>query len=118
MLAGVGWFEHTCTVASVQATNHTHPAISTHGDHVRVRLKVVPGASSSEVIGPLGDRIKVRVVAPATGGEANMAVVALLRAATGASGCELISGHGSAAKVASLSGVKERVVVDLLTRDR
>lgn len=45
---------------------------------VRLKVKAVPGASRDEVAGWLGDALKVRVTAPAEGGEANAAVEALL----------------------------------------
>ena len=63
-----------------------------------VRLKVVPGASRSEIVGPLGDRLKVRVAAPAESGKANRAALALLRAWLGASRVTLVAGRRSAEK--------------------
>ena len=46
-------------------------------------VKVVPGASREQVVGPLGDRLKVAVRKPPEKGEANKAVCALLAAALG-----------------------------------
>ena len=63
-----------------------------------IRLKVVPGASRSEVVGPLGDRLKVRVAAPAEGGKANRAVVELLRRWLGAKRVTIVAGQSSAEK--------------------
>jgi uncharacterized protein (TIGR00251 family) len=45
---------------------------------MRLSIKVIPGASRNEVCGWLGDRLKVRVNAPAEDGKANAAVVRLL----------------------------------------
>ena len=45
---------------------------------VRVRVKVVPGASRSAVAGWLGERLKVLVTAPPEGGRANRAVCEVL----------------------------------------
>jgi uncharacterized protein (TIGR00251 family) len=79
---------------------------------IEIRLKVVPGARRSEIVGPLGDRLKVRVAAPPEGGKANRAVEALLREALGAE-AEIVGGHTTAEKVASLSGPAERLLKKL-----
>jgi uncharacterized protein (TIGR00251 family) len=47
----------------------------------RLRLRVTPGASRSEVVGRHGDAWKLRVAARAESGKANEAVVDLLAAA-------------------------------------
>lgn len=52
--------------------------VTTVGDGVAVRVKVVPGASRTKVAGVLGDRLKVAVAAAAEGGRANRAVCDLL----------------------------------------
>jgi uncharacterized protein (TIGR00251 family) len=65
-----------------------------------IRLKVVPGASRSEVVGPLGNRLKVRVAAPAEGGKANRAVVRLILEWLGARRVTIVAGHASAEKIA------------------
>ncbi|HSD71700.1 MAG TPA: DUF167 domain-containing protein, partial [Thermoanaerobaculia bacterium] len=53
-------------------------------DGLELRIKVVPGTSRSEIVGALGDRLKVRVAAPPERGKANDALVALLREWLGA----------------------------------
>jgi uncharacterized protein (TIGR00251 family) len=63
-----------------------------------INLRVVPGASRSEVVGPLGARLKVRVAAPAEAGKANRAVVRLLREWIGARRVSIVAGHNSAEK--------------------
>ena len=42
---------------------------------MELEVKVVPGASRSEVTGWLGDSLKIRVAAPPERGKANAAVV-------------------------------------------
>jgi uncharacterized protein (TIGR00251 family) len=70
-------------------------------------LKVVPGSSRDEIVGWLGDSLKVKVKAPPEKGRANEAVVALLaeRLEIDASSIAVVSGHGSPAKVLDVEGM-------------
>jgi hypothetical protein len=70
-----------------------------------LRIKVVPGASRSEIVGPLGDRLKVRVAAPAEGGKANRAVIELLRKRLGVSNVEIVAGATAREKIVRVSGL-------------
>lgn len=70
-----------------------------------MRIKVVPGASRSEIVGPLGDRLKVRVAAPAEGGKANRAVIELLRKRLGVSNVEIVAGATAREKIVRVSGL-------------
>jgi hypothetical protein len=65
----------------------------------RISLKVVPGSSRDEVVGWLGDSLKVKVEAPPEKGRANEAVVALLadRLGVDASSIAVVSGQGDTA---------------------
>ena len=58
----------------------TLPTISIdgHPDGVVLSIFVVPGASSSEIVGPHGDRLRVRVSAAAEKGRANREAKKLL----------------------------------------
>jgi uncharacterized protein len=78
-----------------------------HPDGIRVRLKVVPGASRERVVGVLGDALKVAVAKPPEGGAANRAMVQLLAQALDIPPrqIEVISGHTSARKVVLISGI-------------
>jgi len=46
-------------------------------------VHVQPGARRSEVVGPHGDRLKVRIAAPALDGRANDALIAFVAGALG-----------------------------------
>lgn len=73
---------------------------------VQILIKVVPGSSRDEIAGVLGDRMKVRVSAPAESGRANRAVRELLARAFGVSGrgVEIVSGHGGPLKTVRILG--------------
>lgn len=79
---------------------------------VVIAIKVVPGARRDEVVGQLGERLKVRVSAPPEGGKANAAVCALVAGVLGVSGrdVEVVRGHTSAEKVVRVRGVGAREV--------
>ena len=78
----------------------------------RLSLKVVPGSSRDEVVGWLGDSLKVKVKAPPEKGRANEAVVVLLaeRLGVDASSIALVSGHGSPAKIVAVDGMDDEAI--------
>lgn len=57
--------------------------IEQHGEDVLVWVKAVAGASREEVCGAVGERLKVKVNAPAEGGKANKAICKVLAKALG-----------------------------------
>lgn len=73
----------------------------------RLKVKAVPGASRSEIVGRLGEALKIRVAAPPEGGKANREVLGLLAGRLGlpAADVTLVSGAASPAKVVGLRGV-------------
>ena len=75
----------------------------------RLKVKVVPGASRSEVVGLLGAAVKVRVAAPPEGGQANREVCALLADRLGLPLAQVtvVSGPASPNKVIGLVGIAE-----------
>jgi uncharacterized protein (TIGR00251 family) len=72
----------------------------------RLKVKAVPGASRSEIVGRLGEALKVRVAAPPEGGKANREVLALLagRLDLPAGSITLVLGQSSPAKVFEVKG--------------
>ena len=73
----------------------------------RLKLKVVPGASRTEIVGRLGEALKVRVAVPPEGGQANREVVALLAAKVGLplAAVSVVSGQTAASKVVAFQGL-------------
>jgi uncharacterized protein (TIGR00251 family) len=64
----------------------------------------VPGASRSEIVGVLGDRLKLRVSAPAEGGKANRAIVTLLKDVLGVENVEITRGVSRSEKTVRVYG--------------
>ena len=75
------------------------------GDGVELRIKVVPGASRSKIESLLGDRLKVRVAAPAEHGKANRAAIELLRDWLSVKDIVIVAGHASAQKTVRIAGL-------------
>ena len=86
----------------------------------RLSLKVVPSSSRDEVVGWLGDSLKVKVKAPPEKGRANEAVVALLadRLGIDPSSIAVVSGHGSPAKVVAIDGMDDEAIRPVFSREK
>lgn len=76
---------------------------------------MVPGASSTEIVGWLDDELKVRVSAVPEKGRANVAVIKLLAKALGISKSDinLMSGLTSRHKVFEINSLEEAKLVAL-----
>lgn len=85
-------------------------------DAVRLSIKAVPGASRSELAGVLGDRLKVRIAAPAQGGKANKAICELFAKVFAVSKREvsIVSGHTDPHKVVRIGGVSVETAQQVL----
>ena len=90
--------------------------IEAHPDGSTVTVWVVPGTSRTEIKGLHGDALRVRVAAPAEGGKANRALLALLGAETGAREVTLLSGAGSRRKTLLLRSISPQQAQILLGR--
>jgi hypothetical protein len=78
----------------------------------RLSLKVVPGSSRDEIVGWLGDSLKVKVKAPPEKGRANEAVVALLAERLGidTSSITVVSGQSSPAKIVAVDAMDDDAI--------
>lgn len=90
--------------------------IEQRGADVRIRLRVQPRASRSEVVGPYGDALKVRLAAPPVDGAANEELVRWLsrRLGVAAARVRILSGDTSRSKVVEISGADAPTVRQLL----
>lgn len=81
-----------------------------------ILVKAVPGASRSQIAGPLGDRLKIRISAPPEGGKANKAICALIAKELGISkaSVEIIRGQTSPEKSVRIAGVSDEAIATLL----
>jgi hypothetical protein len=75
-------------------------------DGVRLRLKVQPRASRTEVVGIHGEMVRIRLTAPPVDGAANEALLRFLaeKLSVPPSAVHLLSGHGSRSKVVLVIG--------------
>ncbi len=73
-------------------------------DTLFLRVRIQPKAARTEIVGPLGDELKIRVTAPPIDGEANECLIGFLakfcRVAN--SNVELLSGASSKNKLVSI----------------
>ena len=81
-----------------------------------LRVKVQPRAPRSEVVGRLGDEVKIRITAPPVDSAANEALVEFLADRLGCPrrSVELLHGHKSPHKVLRLRGLTAAAVADRL----
>lgn len=86
------------------------------GPKTRLRLRVVPGARSSELVGRHGDAWKLRVAFAPERGKANEAVLELLARALEVprAEVELVAGNASRDKVVAVRGVTASEAADRL----
>jgi uncharacterized protein (TIGR00251 family) len=71
----------------------------------RLNVKVVPGSSRDQIVGWLGDALKIKVTAPPEKGRANKAVVELLsmKLSVITDDIEVESGHSSPSKMIAIA---------------
>lgn len=75
-------------------------------------MKVVPGSSRDQIVGWLGDALKIKVMAPPEKGRANEAVVELLsmKLSVNTDDIEVVSGHSSPSKVIAITGMDDETI--------
>lgn len=78
----------------------------------RLNVKVVPGSSRDQIVGWLGDALKIKVSAPPEKGRANEAVIELLatKLGIGTDDIEIVSGHSSPSKIVAITGMTAEAI--------
>lgn len=78
---------------------------------VELTIRAQPRASRTEVAGPYGDALRIRLAAPPVDGAANDELVAFLANALGVrkGDVEITRGHGSRSKTVRVRGVDAAV---------
>lgn len=79
-------------------------------------VKVVPGSRREEIVGMLGDRLKVKVAAPPEDGRANEAVCRLIAATLVVAdrAVSVVSGHSRPEKTLRIDGVTPEALASRL----
>lgn len=79
-------------------------------------IRVVPGASKSEIVGSSEGTLRVRIAAPATKGKANAELVKLLARALGVRSreVEIVAGHTARLKKVQVHGADPCAVSKLM----
>ena len=82
-------------------------------DGVRLRLRIQPRASRTEVAGIHGDTVRIRLSAPPVDGAANEELIRFLAATLGVPNraVEITAGHGGRQKTVRIRGVGRAAAV-------
>jgi hypothetical protein len=83
---------------------------------IRITVQVQPRASRTEIVGPHGDGIKIRVAAPPVDGAANDELVRFIAEALGLrrSAVSIVSGATGRRKVVAVEGITAAEVAQRL----
>jgi uncharacterized protein len=83
------------------------PYLSEHPDGAWLSVKVQPRASTNQIVGPLGNELRIRVTAPPVDAAANQALIEFLARQLNCPRrwIELIRGHTSRHKVLRIAGL-------------
>ena len=80
--------------------------LTPHGDAVHLSVKVQPRASRNEIVGAVGNELRIKVTAPPVEAAANEALLALLADKLGCprGAVRLVRGHTSRHKTVAIQG--------------
>lgn len=86
--------------------------LDANSNGVTLRLHIQPGAKKTEVVGPHGEALKIRLAAPPVEGKANACLLAFLadRLGVAKAAVSLVSGDSSRAKRVRVAGIEPALV--------
>jgi uncharacterized protein (TIGR00251 family) len=84
---------------------------------ILLRLHVRPAARNSEIVGPHGDALKIRLAAPPVDGRANACLIEFIaeRLKVPCGAVELVSGAASRQKRLRVRGASDEALANLLS---
>lgn len=90
--------------------------IKEKNNSVVLTVHVVPGTSRTEIVGPYGDALKIKLNAPPVDGKANEELIRFLskKFKTPKSNIEIMSGFNQKRKILSIRGLKTHDIQLLL----
>lgn len=85
---------------------------------MKLTLKVIPGAAQTQIVGWLGDTLKIRVAAPPERGKANQAVESAIATALNVprDQVQIIQGYTSTRKVLAIQGLDPQEIRQRLSK--
>jgi len=83
---------------------------------MKIKIKAQPNASKNEIIGLMGDELKIRISAPPESGKANKAIESLLAQKLGLkkSQVKIVSGLANPHKLVEISDLNEEQLKEKL----
>ncbi len=90
--------------------------LKSHEDGITLSVRVTPNSSKNAVISEHGDRLAVKLTAPAVEGKANKSLLKLIGKKLGVppSSINIIRGHSSREKVLFIPGIDEESAIERL----
>jgi len=91
--------------------------LTEHHGLLQLRVKIVPNSSRTQIVGPLGDALKIKIAQPPESGKANAALIELLSSVLQIpeSSITLTAGHSQPHKTLRVRGISLQTAAALLS---
>ncbi|NQU36070.1 MAG: DUF167 domain-containing protein [Actinobacteria bacterium] len=102
----------------MELSDNLPPWLETRARGVALTVVITPGARATEIVGPYGVALKIRIAAPATDGKANALLLRYLSVKLGVRQTEIrvLFGHSARRKGVLILGVNPREVARSLAK--